>query len=92
MGRRASLPSSAHERAGVNAARLLGAVFERLAAQPAAAAMLLPPLLVPLLHVLCPPKSAAPPVTNPSRTLHIPLWKIGALNAQCGLGGWCTPC
>ncbi len=56
--RRASLPSRAHERAGVNALRLLGALVDRLALQPGALAALLPPLLLPLLHVLCPPKCA----------------------------------
>ncbi len=56
--RRASLPSRAHERAGVNALRLLGALVDRLALRPGALAALLPPLLLPLLHVLCPPKCA----------------------------------
>jgi hypothetical protein len=56
--RRASLPSRAHERAGVNALRLLGALAGRLAPRAGALATLLPPLLLPLLHVLCPPKCA----------------------------------
>ncbi len=69
---RASLASRAHERAGVNAVRLLGAVFGRLALRPDALRTLLPALLAPLLHVLCPPKCAMPHLSLcPSCVLHI---------------------
>ena len=68
--RRAALPSRAAERAGVNAARLLGAIFARLRGRgrdpgpgrhPDALRALLPPLLTPLLHALCPPRGGEAP-------------------------------